>query len=84
TFTDKANGSYAYRVRASNAGGSGPSSTTRTVVVGRIPAAPPAPHISASGPDWKPVFALTWSAMPWATRYEAMETSASDANTFYN
>ncbi|TPG03900.1 RHS repeat protein [Rhodanobacter glycinis] len=84
TFSGKANGSYGYRVQASNAGGSGPLSTTQIVVVGLIPATPPAPHITVSGPDWKPVFALTWSAMPWATSYEAAETDASGVNTFYS
>ncbi|GAA0264612.1 hypothetical protein [Rhodanobacter caeni] len=84
TFTDKPNGSYGYRVRASNAGGSGPSSAIKVVEVTRIPAAPPAPHITISGPEWKPVFTLTWSAMQWATRYEAEETDSNGANAFYN
>ncbi|WP_426701007.1 hypothetical protein ACPPVV_16770 [Rhodanobacter sp. Col0626] len=83
-FSGKTNASYGYRVRASNAGGPGPLSTTQVVVVGLIPAAPAAPHITISGPEWKPVFALTWSAVPWATRYEVEELNSDGAMALYN
>jgi len=84
TFSNKPDGNFGYRVRASNAGGLGPLSAAKIVVVAHIPSAPSAPHITVSGPEWKPVFALTWSTMPWATRYEATETDSSGVTTIYN
>jgi len=83
-FSGKANGNYGYRAQASNAGGPGPWSSSKVVAVGLIPAAPPAPNVSVSGPEWKPVFAVSWSAMPWATRYEAIMTDAGGVTTIYN
>ncbi|UGB47239.1 hypothetical protein LQ772_08140 [Frateuria edaphi] len=69
--SDAGNGTYHYRVRGENKGGPGPWSTIAETVVGRIPVAPAAPHISISGNDWKPVFAVSWGSVPWATRYVA-------------
>jgi YD repeat-containing protein len=83
-FSGKANGNYGYRAQASNTGGPGPWSSSKVVAVGLIPAAPPAPNVSVSGPEWKPVFAVSWSAMPWATRYEAIMTDAGGVTTIYN
>jgi YD repeat-containing protein len=83
-ISGKGNGNYGYRVQAVNAGGAGPWSTTATIAVGLIPGTPPAPHLSVSGPEWKPVFTLGWSAMPWATSYDVEQVDANGVNALYS
>ncbi|TPG03897.1 RHS repeat protein, partial [Rhodanobacter glycinis] len=84
-ISGKTNGSFGYQVRGCNAGGCGPWSSIGAVAVVLIPAAPTSIVIATSGPSWKPVFTLTWSAMPWATSYQVEETNANgDVTPFYS
>lgn len=71
----RASGSYAYRVQACNAGGCAPWSGTGSITVTLIPAMPPySPSITSSGPSYKPVVKVTWSAIADATSYQLEET----------
>ncbi|GAB3339290.1 hypothetical protein GCM10027359_16390 [Marilutibacter aestuarii] len=62
------NGSHEYRVRACNDGGCSSYSATKTTVVTFPPASPPT--VSAPGTDNDGAYAVTWTSVSTATRYE--------------
>lgn len=78
-FSGKTNGAnYSYRVRAHNAGGDGPWSATKTVAIAIPPPVPGGLTLSTTGPDYKPVVHVAWSAVSGATEYRVEETHPVD------
>ncbi|MBB6184650.1 hypothetical protein [Oleiagrimonas soli] len=82
----KANGTYSYRVRASNVGGNGPWSSTKTVRVVHAPPQPTSVNIvqTTSGSTYN--FLGVWASVSGATYYEVYSTQTygiiySGANT---
>jgi len=73
----KVPGSYAYAVSACNAGGCGPWSGQVVVTVALLPPTPGMPSVTSSGPSYKPVVRVSWSAVAYATTYEVQETQQS-------
>jgi YD repeat-containing protein len=74
-LSGKGNGTYGYRTQACNAGGCGPWSTTAAVGVTLIPATPLyPPSVSYTGPSYKPVVNVQWSAASSATSYQLEQT----------
>ncbi|QRP64039.1 fibronectin type III domain-containing protein [Rhodanobacter sp. FDAARGOS 1247] len=77
-LSGKGNGTYGYRVQACNAGGCGAWSGTGSIAVTLIPATPGAPSLSISGPSYKPVVNVSWTAVTGATSYQLEETHPQD------
>jgi predicted phage tail protein len=70
-LSGKGNGTYTYRVEACNAGGCGAWSATHAIKVALIPVVSGLPlTLSVTGPDFKPVVHVSWSAVPAATEYK--------------
>lgn len=70
----KATGSYEYRVRACNADGCGPYSPVTSTAVTRPPAA--APTLTAPAANTTGSYAVNWTAVTDATRYQLQERLA--------
>jgi YD repeat-containing protein len=84
TFS-KGNGTFGYRVRASNAGGDGPWSGTSSIVVDHIPATPAAPNASYTGTSYKPTVTVRWLSEAYASTYELQQTDPQNGtNTVYS
>ena len=71
-------GSYGYRAQACNAGGCGPWSATGSVTVALSPATPGAPSLSVTGPSYRPVVKVSWSAITGATNYQVEQSHPQD------
>ncbi len=81
-ISNKASGTYGYRVQGCNAGGCGPWSSTHSVVVLRIPVTPYAPSLSFKSPA---IVTASWTAVTDAATYtvEYSPSQGGTATTFY-
>lgn len=83
-ISGKGNASYGYRAQACNAGGCGPWSGTGSITVHLSPATPAIPSVSTTGPSYRPVVHVSWTAVAGATNYQLGQTDPEDGVTVSN
>jgi hypothetical protein len=78
----KGNGTYTYRAEACNAGGCGAWSATHAIKVALIPVVSGLPlTLSVTGPDFKPVVHVSWSAVPAGHGIQAGDAEGHDTGS---
>ena len=73
-ISGRGNASYGYRAQACNAGGCGPWSGTGGITVHLSPDTPVEPSVSTTGPSYRPVVHVSWTAVAGATNYQLEQT----------